>query len=93
MYKFKLNLQLFAEDDAHKGDNPKEKSPYDIVLDDNAAMRKELEEMHKKLDEMYEINRSLLSRKEKKPEDTEKKEDKEIDKALQDKFKKFCKGE
>ena len=93
MYKFKLNLQLFAEDDTGKGGDPKQKSPIDIVLEDNAKMRKELEEMHKKLEDMYEINRSLLSRKEKKPEDTEKKEDNKIDKALQDKFDKFCKGE
>ena len=93
MYKFKLNLQLFAEDDKEKGGDPNKKSPIDIVLEDNAKMRKELEEMHKKLDDMYDINRSLLSRKDKKPEDTEKKEDTEKDKALQDKFAKFCRGE
>ena len=94
MFKIKLNLQLFAEDEGKEKE--KEKSPYDLVLEDNAAMRKELTEMHTKLDQMYDMNRALLSRKEPNllDKETKEKEEKEKqDKALTDKYNNWLKGD
>lgn len=94
MFRFKLNLQLFA--DADEKEKEKEKSPYDVVLEDNAAMRKELTEMHAKLNQMYDMNRALLSRKEPNllDKETKEKQDKEKeDKAVTDKFNNWLKGD
>lgn len=39
-----------------------EKSPYDILLEDNAKMREELADMKKQVAEVLGMNRSLLGR-------------------------------